>query len=212
LPHCSKGQKSLKEVKHYQRDILYPVTAQFPSRTSMVSSILEQHTTELSNAHEWDTEWKSQGLLSRLTPQEYHSRKLTRLRKRIEEQLRSAAAPSPESVFSVSRSTSELSGFLQTFTGSAPSDLILTKGTHFTHTQKFTFTQEVAALTSPVHTGRQLKGDTQPRQQEELAFLQQQFQQVCSDVEQIAADMKHISVTNAQVFHTSFRCLYFPQS
>ncbi|MEQ2182142.1 hypothetical protein GOODEAATRI_019174 [Goodea atripinnis] len=178
----------------------------------MVSSILEQHTAELSNAHEWDTEWKSQGLLSRLTPQEYHSRKLTRLRKRIEEQLRSAAAPSPESVFSVSRSTSELSGFLQTFTGSAPSDLILTKGTHFTHTQKFTFTQEVAALTSPVHTGRQLKDDTQPRQQEELAFLQQQFQQLCSDVEQIAADMKHISVTNAQVFHTSFRCLYLPQS
>ncbi|MEQ2216215.1 hypothetical protein XENOCAPTIV_012611, partial [Xenoophorus captivus] len=56
-------------VKDYQRDILYPVTAQFPSRTSMVSSILEQHTAELSNAHEWDTEWKSQGLLSRLTPQ-----------------------------------------------------------------------------------------------------------------------------------------------
>ncbi|XP_043970314.1 coiled-coil domain-containing protein 22 [Gambusia affinis] len=199
-PHCTNGQKYLKEVKDYQRDFLLPVTAQLPSQTSMVSSILEQHTLDLSSAQEWDTEWKSQGLLSRLTPQEYRSRKLTRLRKRIEEQLRSAAAPSPESVFSVPRSTSELSDLLHTFRGSAPSDLILTKGSHFTHTQKFTFTQEAAAVPSPVHTGRQSEGDAQLRQQEELAALQQQFQQLCSDVDLMVADMKHMSVTNAQVF------------
>ncbi|XP_054904477.1 coiled-coil domain-containing protein 22 isoform X2 [Poeciliopsis prolifica] len=199
-PHCTNGQKYLKEVKDYQRDFLLPVVAQFPSQTSMVSSILEQHTADLSSAQEWDTEWKSQGLLSRLTPQEYRSRKLTRLRKRIEEQLRSAAAPSPESVFSVSRSTSELSDLLHTFRGSTPSDLILTKGSHFTHTQKFTFTQEAAAVTSPVHTGQQSEGDAQLRQQEELAALQQQFQQLCSDVDLMVADMKHMSVTNAQVF------------
>lgn len=200
LPHCTKGQKYPKEVKDYQRDILLPVTAQLTSQTSMASSILEQHTAELSSAQEWDTEWKSQGLLSRLTPQEYRSRKLTRLRKRIEEQLRSAAAPSPESVFSVSRSTSELSDLLQTFRGSGSSEPILTKGSHFTHTQKFTFTQEAAATPSPVHTGRQSEGDAQLRQHEELASLQQQFQQLCSDVDQIVADMKHICVTNAQVF------------
>ncbi|XP_014857066.1 PREDICTED: coiled-coil domain-containing protein 22 [Poecilia mexicana] len=199
-PHCINGQKYLKEVKDYQRDFLLPITAQFPSQTSMMSSILEQHTADLSSAQEWDTEWKSQGLLSRLTPQEYSSRKLTRLRKRIEEQLRSAAAPSPESVFSVPRSTSELSDLLHTFRGSTPSDLILTKGSHFTHTQKFTFTQEAAAVTSPVHTGRQSEGDAQLRQQEELAALQQQFQQLSSDVDLMVADMKHMSVTNAQIF------------
>ncbi|XP_023197653.1 coiled-coil domain-containing protein 22 isoform X1 [Xiphophorus maculatus] len=223
-PHCTNGQKYLKEVKDYQRDFLLPVTAQLPSQTSMVSSILEQHTADLSTAQEWDTEWKSQGLLSRLTPQEYRSRKLTRLRKRIEEQLRSAAAPSPESVFGVPRSTSELSDLLHTFRGSTPSDLILTKGSHFTHTQKFTFTQvsasgrvdgalqngfgancallpqEAAAVPSPVHTGRQSEGDAQLRQQEELAALQQQFHQLCSDVDLMVADMKHMSVTNAQVF------------
>lgn len=60
---------ALTEVKDYQRDFLLPVTAQLPSQTSMVSSILEQHTADLSSAQEWDTEWKSQGLLSRLTPQ-----------------------------------------------------------------------------------------------------------------------------------------------
>uniref|UniRef100_A0A1A8GHT4 Coiled-coil domain-containing protein 22 n=1 Tax=Nothobranchius korthausae TaxID=1143690 RepID=A0A1A8GHT4_9TELE len=202
VPHGAKGfdRKHLKEAMDYRRDVLPPVTAQISSRASLVASILEQHTTELSAAQEWDNEWKSQGLLSRLTPQDYRSRKLARLHKRIEEQLRSATAPSPDGAFGVSRSTSELSELLQTFRGSAPSDDILSKGTHFTHTQKFSFTPETTAIvTSPVLAGRQTEGDVQLRQQEEIAALQQQFQQLCSDVDQLAAEMKHAGVTNAQV-------------
>ncbi|XP_068589461.1 coiled-coil domain-containing protein 22 isoform X3 [Cebidichthys violaceus] len=207
LPHCTKGpgKNQLKEVKDYQRDYLPPVTAQPSHHASVVASILEQHTAELSAAQEWDNEWNSQGLLSRLTPQEYRSRKLTRLRKRIEEQLRSAALPSAESAFGGPRSSSDLSDLLQAFRGSTPSDHILTKGTHFTHTQKFTFTQQqqqqqAAAVTSPsIPAGPQSESDIQLRQQEEQLSLQQQFQQLCSDVEQLAADMKHMSVTNAQV-------------
>lgn len=68
--------------------------------------------------------------------QEYRSRKQTRLHKRVEEQLRSAVLPPSESA-----SASDLSEVLQTFRGSAPSDCLLTKGTHFTHTQKFSFTR-----------------------------------------------------------------------
>ncbi|XP_017294285.1 coiled-coil domain-containing protein 22 [Kryptolebias marmoratus] len=203
FPLCSKAsdRKHLKDVKDYHRDVLPPVTAQTSGHASTAASILERHASELSAAQEWDNEWKSQGLLSRLTPQEYCSRKLTRLRKRIEEQLRSAAAPSSESAFAVSRSTSELSELLQTFRGSAPSNHVLTKGSHFTHTQKFSFTQETAAAAalSPVLAGRHSEGDVQLRQEEELASLQQQFQQLCSDVDQLTADMKHLNVTNAQV-------------
>uniref|UniRef100_A0A8D0AEA5 Coiled-coil domain-containing protein 22 n=1 Tax=Sander lucioperca TaxID=283035 RepID=A0A8D0AEA5_SANLU len=181
----------ISELEDYQRDVLPPVTAQPSHQASVVASILEQHTAELSAAQEWDNEWNTQGLLSRLTPQEYRSRKLARLRKRIEEQLRSAALPCPESAFGGPRSASDLSELLQAFRGSAPSDHILTKGTHFTHTQKFTFTQ--------VRTAPRSESDMQLRQQEEQASLQQQFQQLCSDVDQLAADMKHMSVTNAQV-------------
>uniref|UniRef100_A0A671VY71 Coiled-coil domain-containing protein 22 n=1 Tax=Sparus aurata TaxID=8175 RepID=A0A671VY71_SPAAU len=135
LPQCTQ------EMKDYQRDILPPVTAQPSHHASVVASILEQHTAELSAAQEWDIEWNSQGLLSRLTPQEYRCRKQTRLHKRIVEQLRSAVLPSPESAFGGPSSTSDLSELLQAFRCTAPSDHILTKGTHFTHTQKFTFTQ-----------------------------------------------------------------------
>uniref|UniRef100_A0A7N6BDM4 Coiled-coil domain-containing protein 22 n=1 Tax=Anabas testudineus TaxID=64144 RepID=A0A7N6BDM4_ANATE len=137
----SKMCAVISELKKYQRDILPPVTAQPSHHASVVASIMEQHTAELTAAQEWDNEWNSQGLLSRLTPQEYRSRKLTRLHKRIKEQLRSAALSSPDNSFSGPRSTSDLSELLQAFRGSAPSGEILTKGTHFTHTQKFTFTQ-----------------------------------------------------------------------
>lgn len=158
------------ELQDYQRDVLPPVTAQPSHHASVAASIMEQHAAELTAAQEWDNEWKSQGLLSRLTPQaspgrvrlcaylqfvglsvlsaseqEYRSRKLSRLHKRIREQLRSAALPPPDSSFAGPRSGSDLGELLQAFRGSAPSDGVLAKGTHFTHTQKFTFTQVRAA-------------------------------------------------------------------
>lgn len=62
----------ISDMKDYQRDILPPVTSQLSHHASVVASILEQHTAELSAAQEWENEWNSQGLLSRLTPQANH--------------------------------------------------------------------------------------------------------------------------------------------
>lgn len=175
LPRSPPLRWCASDVQEYQRSFLRPVTAQLSSRSSAVASVLEQHSAELSAAQQWESEWNSQGLLSRLTPQvgpqlqagdqksppgrwraspvsmatlaprvrwlcvveqEYRSRKQTRLHKRIEEQLRSAVLPPSESA-----STSDLSEVLQSLRGSAPSDSLLLKGTHFTHTQKFSFTR-----------------------------------------------------------------------
>ncbi|KAM9785812.1 coiled-coil domain-containing protein 22 [Neosynchiropus ocellatus] len=203
LPYCDKdpGKKALKEQIDYQRNILPPVTAQSCHPPTVVASILEEHAAELSAAHEWDNEWNTQGLLSRLTPQDYRARKRTRLRKRIQEQLRSAALPSSENASGGLRSNTDLAELLQTFRGSTTPERILAKGSHFTHTQKFTFTQEAAAVPTPIPipTGRQSETDIQLRQQEELSLLQQQFQKLCSDLDQLTADMKHMNVTHSQV-------------
>ncbi|XP_077468805.1 coiled-coil domain-containing protein 22 [Stigmatopora argus] len=198
LPHCIKdlGKKSVKELNDYRRDFLPPVTDQLSHNTCVAASLLGQHTAELSATQEWENEWNSQGMLSRLTPQDYKARKRTRLRKKIEEQFRSVALPSAESAFSGHGTTSDLSDLLQSFRGSASTDHILTKGSHFTHSQKFTFTQEKEAMPSP---GHQSDGDTQLSQQTELAALQQQFQQLCSDVDQLTSELKHLSVTHVQV-------------
>lgn len=85
--------------------------------------------------------------------QEYRNRKAARLRRRIEEHLRSAALPPADSAFGPQSSSSDLSELLQTFRCSGPSDSVMTKGTHFTHTQKFTFTR-VSRSSAPVRTQR----------------------------------------------------------
>lgn len=59
----------LSDLREYQRSFLRPVTAQLSHQASVVASILERHTAELTAAQEWDAEWNSQGLLSRLSPQ-----------------------------------------------------------------------------------------------------------------------------------------------
>lgn len=76
----------------------------------------------------------------RLLLQDYRARKRTRLQKRIEEQLR-AAAQSCSDVQNASRSGPDLVDLLHSFGGGTVGDKLLTKGTRFTHTEKFTFTQ-----------------------------------------------------------------------
>lgn len=62
--------------------------------------------------------------------------------------------------------------------------------------------QQVEPVASPVASGRQLKGDVQAGQQGELAVLQQQFQQLCLDVDHLTASLKQTSVTDTQVPYT----------
>lgn len=57
------------EENDYHRDFLPPVTAQPSQHASVPASLLEQHAGELSATQEWEIEWNSQGLLSRLTPE-----------------------------------------------------------------------------------------------------------------------------------------------
>uniref|UniRef100_A0A672PLC3 Coiled-coil domain-containing protein 22 n=1 Tax=Sinocyclocheilus grahami TaxID=75366 RepID=A0A672PLC3_SINGR len=94
---------------------------------------------------------------------EYRSRKKARLQKRIEEQLRAAAQPRPDT-HGATRSTSDLAELLQSFGGASTGGDVLTKGTRFTHTEKFTFTQVPCAhtqrcLAQGSHLSRGIEGE-----------------------------------------------------
>ncbi|XP_041952855.1 coiled-coil domain-containing protein 22 [Alosa sapidissima] len=197
--------KQSKEVKEYYRDFLPVVTAQPSQPISVPASLLEHHAAELSAAQEWELEWNSQGLLSRLTPEEYRSRKRTRLQRRIEEQLRVAAQPRPDSQ-GAQRSTSDLAELLQSFGGASAGGDVLTKGTRFTHTEKFTFTQEpeksaqqMAAAASSMPSSRQSEEDLRAQQQEEIAALQQQLHQLSVQMEEVGGDMRQLATSINQV-------------
>uniref|UniRef100_A0A8C7MC87 Coiled-coil domain-containing protein 22 n=1 Tax=Oncorhynchus kisutch TaxID=8019 RepID=A0A8C7MC87_ONCKI len=215
LPHCLKvpGKKQLKGKPQNTQDphnllsldFLPPVTAQPSQHASVPASLLEQHAGELSAAQEWENEWNSQGLLSRLTPEEYRSRKRARLQKRIEEQLRTAAQTRPDTL-GAHGSGSDLTELLQSFGGSPLIGDILAKGTRFTHTEKFTFTEEpekaakqMAAAANSLPSSHQSEEDLQARQQEELASLQQQLQQLSLSLEEVGGDMRQLTVSIHQV-------------
>uniref|UniRef100_A0A8C7Q960 Coiled-coil domain-containing protein 22 n=1 Tax=Oncorhynchus mykiss TaxID=8022 RepID=A0A8C7Q960_ONCMY len=184
-------------VKDYHREFLPPVTAQPSQHASVPASLLELHAGELSAAQEWDNEWNSQGLLSRLTPEEYRSRKRARLQKRIEEQLRTAAQSHSDTLGA--HTASALTELLQSFGGSSLGGDILAKGTRFTHTEKFTFTQVIEELTNSLPSSHQSEEELQARQQEELASLQRQLQQLSLSLEEVGGDMRQLTVSILQV-------------
>uniref|UniRef100_A0A8C7QYE7 Coiled-coil domain-containing protein 22 n=1 Tax=Oncorhynchus mykiss TaxID=8022 RepID=A0A8C7QYE7_ONCMY len=140
-----------------------------------------------------------------VSTQEYRSRKRARLQKRIEEQLRTAAQTRPDTL-GAHGSGSDLTELLQSFGGSPLIGDILAKGTRFTHTEKFTFTEEpekaakqMAAAANSLPSSHQSEEDLQARQQEELASLQQQLQQLSLSLEEVGGDMRQLTVSIHQV-------------
>lgn len=183
------------ELRQYQQTLLPPVSSQTSLPSQMCSSLLEHHSSEISAAQEWQNEWNHQGLLSRLTPQEYVLRKRSRLHRNIEEQLRSSAQNSSENT----SSGSDLAEFLQSIRGNA-NESLLTKGTLFTHTQRFTFSQESSG-SAPLPPVVSEGSASLQLQKDELSALQQNFEQLCSDVETLSTKLKHSSFTRAQIIN-----------
>ncbi|XP_015274946.1 PREDICTED: coiled-coil domain-containing protein 22 [Gekko japonicus] len=79
-----------QERKDYFVHFLPPVSAQLPRPASFAPSLLEHNAADLSAAQDWENEWKSQGLGSRMSPEEYRQWKNQRLQRRLLDQLRQA--------------------------------------------------------------------------------------------------------------------------
>uniref|UniRef100_A0A672PGF6 Coiled-coil domain-containing protein 22 n=1 Tax=Sinocyclocheilus grahami TaxID=75366 RepID=A0A672PGF6_SINGR len=130
----------------------------------------------------------------------YRSRKKARLQKRIEEQLRAAAQPRPDT-HGATRSTSDLAELLQSFGGASTGGDVLTKGTRFTHTEKFTFTQVPVRISaaSALPSSHQSEEDLKAQQEAELSSVQQQLQQLSVQMDEVGGDIKQLTVSIQQV-------------
>uniref|UniRef100_A0A4W3J060 Coiled-coil domain-containing protein 22 n=1 Tax=Callorhinchus milii TaxID=7868 RepID=A0A4W3J060_CALMI len=116
-PPLSPSQQSLlfTELWEYWEQHQPPVTAQAWDQACVAASVLERATADLSAVQEWEAEWNSQGLVSRLSPEEYKARKRQRLQSRIQEYLKQNPRPDHR--------------------------CLRAKHSRFIHTEKFTFTQ-----------------------------------------------------------------------
>ncbi|KAG5837867.1 hypothetical protein ANANG_G00217580 [Anguilla anguilla] len=203
----------VREVADYCRDFLPPVTAQPSQHASVPASLLERHALDLSAAQEWENEWNSQGLLTRLSPEAYRSRKRARLQKRVEEQLR--PPPSRARARAPPRSGPDLAELLQSIGGRAPGErpgqghalhphreVHLHTGTLIillTFVQEPEASSQQMAVASAMPSSRQSEEDLLAQQQDEMQALQQQLQQLSVRMEEVGGDMKQLSVSITQV-------------
>ncbi|KAG2455924.1 CCD22 protein, partial [Polypterus senegalus] len=198
------GKKIPKEVKEYCEKYLLPVTAQPSQHAFLCASLLERNSADISAVQEWESEWNSQGLASRLSIDEYKSRKRQRLQKRLHDQLRHAVQQNQENQHT-SRSSSDLADLLKSFGAGPCGHEILVKGTRFTHTEKFTFTQEsekmvqqMQAAADCLPSSKQSEKEVQARQEEEVTGLQQQIEDIAVKIEEVSLDIKKLTLSVMQ--------------
>ncbi|XP_062454655.1 6-phosphofructo-2-kinase/fructose-2,6-bisphosphatase 1 isoform X3 [Rhea pennata] len=143
LPHTGGSP----ELQEYFRGAAPPVPAQPPQPARAPPALLETHTAQLSTHHNWETEWGSIGLASRLPPQEYVGRKRLQARLRALESLRQACPPRPYGPPEGSLDPAWLQG---AFGAGGETGGALPKGSRFTRTQHLTHEQDPQVLLQQV--------------------------------------------------------------
>nr|XP_020648605.1 coiled-coil domain-containing protein 22 isoform X1 [Pogona vitticeps]XP_020648606.1 coiled-coil domain-containing protein 22 isoform X1 [Pogona vitticeps] len=191
--------KVSQERKEFFDKFLPPVSAQLTQPTSLVPSLLELNTAELSAAQEWESEWKSQGLGSRMTPEEYRQWKHQRLQRRLLDQLRQVApCAGPAPLGTTSR---DLIQFLGTFGAGHDRTGALAKGSRFTHTQHLAYKQEaeppLQVQTLPV--SRTSEQELREQQATELEALEGELDRVMGQIAEIEGQMSTLGLTLTQV-------------
>ncbi|XP_053148858.1 coiled-coil domain-containing protein 22 isoform X1 [Hemicordylus capensis] len=187
------------ERKEFFVKFLPPVSAQLPQTTSLVPSLLERNMAELSAAQDWESEWKSQGLGSRMTPEEYRQWKLQRLQRRLLDQLRQAS-PSlgPAQPGTTGRDLIQLLG---SFGAGHERAGALAKGSRFTHTQNLAYKQEaehpVQVETIPI--SRTSEQELREKQAAELETLEGELGRLVGQIGDLEGQMATLGLTLTQV-------------
>ncbi|KAK9407644.1 coiled-coil domain-containing protein 22 [Crotalus adamanteus] len=187
------------ERREFFVKFLPPVSAQLPQPATLVPSLLELNMAELSAAQEWDSEWKSQGLGSRMTPEEYRQWKYQRLHQRLLDQLRQAsprAGPSQQGTAS-----RELLQLLETFGAGHEQAGALAKGSRFTHTQHLAYKQdaEIPTQVKTLPNSRTSEQEFRESQAAELENMESELSHLIAQIEELEGQISTLGLTLTQV-------------
>uniref|UniRef100_A0A4W3J9T5 Coiled-coil domain-containing protein 22 n=1 Tax=Callorhinchus milii TaxID=7868 RepID=A0A4W3J9T5_CALMI len=184
-----------RELWEYWEQHQPPVTAQAWDQACVAASVLERATADLSAVQEWEAEWNSQGLVSRLSPEEYKARKRQRLQSRIQEYLKQSSQRSEVRAGLAGTPAPDL-------TDPRPDHRCLrAKHSRFIHTEKFTFTQVSEDLS--LHFSHQFPPptpqDVQAEQQKEVRELEKQLKSLGEQIQDVRTAMETQTLTVNQV-------------
>lgn len=140
---CLPLSSSVLDVRQYYSRHMEYVPAQPRVRRDILASLLERNASEVAAQQDWEAEWNTHGLTSRLTeevrketwryecgscvvslcqtslelPQEYRARKRKRLQKKLSEQLRSSLQQGSATSSAGLAAAADLQSVLNSFTG-----------------------------------------------------------------------------------------------
>ncbi|KAM4696950.1 LOW QUALITY PROTEIN: coiled-coil domain-containing protein 22 [Rhinophrynus dorsalis] len=203
-PLALAGDPSMRSVpaerKEYWERYLPAVCSQLPHVSSLAASLLERNASDLSAVQEWEAEWKSQGLASRLSQEDYRSKKRQRLQKRIREQLRQCSQTLTENQ-ATGTSSLDLVDMLKAF--NMEGEAKQKKGSRFTHTQKFTFQQDPQTLKEQMQRAAEILPKKDARnadaEHQELTSLQDQFDSLEQKIQELGENTRLLQLTVTQM-------------
>uniref|UniRef100_A0A667ILJ1 Coiled-coil domain-containing protein 22 n=1 Tax=Lynx canadensis TaxID=61383 RepID=A0A667ILJ1_LYNCA len=187
------------ESREFQASpLLLPAPSQVPQPTGRVASLLECHAIQLcqhmGRDHPGDEDWVHRA--ARHPTQEDTRAQRQRLQKHLAEHLRHTwgrpGAP-PQA--------RDLGELLQAWGAGARTGA--SKGSRFTHSEKFTFHPEPEAQAAQVSdvpaTSQRPEQDTRAAQEQELESLREQLEGVKHNIEEVEANMKTLGISLVQL-------------
>ncbi|XP_070553275.1 coiled-coil domain-containing protein 22 homolog [Ptychodera flava] len=192
-------KKIPKDVKQYYSKDLPIISDQPPHSDDLPASVLEYNAAAVTAAQEWENEWNSSGLASRLSEQDYRARKRQRLQKKITEQLRQGIQKSEAA--NAAASSMDLTDLLNSISEKGAGR---TKGSRFTHAEKLQFTQDDEKAAAQMGIGEGAgKVDTeeelQRKREEEAQGLRDKLNELASQIEAMEIDMKKFNAASQQM-------------
>uniref|UniRef100_A0A4W3J2U4 Coiled-coil domain-containing protein 22 n=1 Tax=Callorhinchus milii TaxID=7868 RepID=A0A4W3J2U4_CALMI len=176
------------ELWEYWEQHQPPVTAQAWDQACVAASVLERATADLSAVQEWEAEWNSQGLVSRLSPEEYKARKRQRLQSRIQEYLKQSSQRSEVRAGLAGTPAPDL-------TDPRPDHRCLrAKHSRFIHTEKFTFTQVSEDLAEEETRDRELSAE----EKQQLLHIRKRALDLLPDAEGNLSKLQAVMEASAQ--------------
>ncbi|XP_025085148.1 coiled-coil domain-containing protein 22 homolog [Pomacea canaliculata] len=188
-----------KEQRRYYSEYLPYLTNQLPRHVDTGPSVLEATALEVATQQEWDNEWNSSGLASRLSQKDYKARKRERIRKMLSDRLQQDGKQREgENVLEAVRDLQHAMSIV----GQNARPAAKMKGSRFAHTEKLLYSKDdekTLAQIGGAAVSKDTEEETQRKWEEEATGLREELSQLMSQLEHLDVSMRKMAASKQQM-------------
>ena len=195
----SLSTKLPKEQRAYYARHLSFVTAQPRSHVRLAPSVMETNALQLATQQDWDNEWNTHGLPSRLSQEEYKQRKRDKLLKMIGQRLQQ------DSQRAAGQRSSQAQDFAQVLSSiEAQSNKNASsrgKGSRFAHTEKLQYGKDTDATMAQMGGAvtKETEEEVEQKRAAEVQGLREELQTLTQTLEQLDLEVRKFTAGTQQM-------------